>query len=206
MLPRAFYERWLAVLAPADGVALPATQWPAGLVEELMGRVAASAVADGLVLALGPLPCCNLSQSWLRHGRPPHSWHQDGALGHDFMAHDGKPAPPEAALAMRTLWMTLTPCGVDAPGLQWVDAAWPTLLSPPELTEAAVSARFGTQAMRHATMAAGDALCFDGLLLHRTHLDAGMHRSRMSLELRFFNAQALPARLAGSTWQALQLR
>lgn len=205
-MPRAFCERWLAVLAPADGAALPATQWPASLVDELLGHVAASAVADMLVQELGTAPVCNLSQSWLRHGRPPHSWHQDGALGHDFMAHDGRPAPPEAALAMRTLWMALTPCGVDAPGLQWVDAAWPTLLSPPELTEAAVSARFGTQAMRHATMAAGDALYFDGLLLHRTHLLATMRQARVSLELRFFNAQALPARLASSAWQVLQLR
>lgn len=185
---------------------MPATCWPAGLAEELLSQVATSAVADTLVQALGPAPCCNLSQSWLRRGHPPHSWHQDGALGHNFMAHAGQAPPPGAALELRTLWLALTPCGLDAPGLQWVDAALPALLAPPELAEAAVSARFGPQALRHAVLAAGDALCFDGLLLHRTHLDSTMRQARVSLELRFFSAHALPARLAGSRWQRLQLR
>lgn len=194
------------MLQPADGPALPATCWPAGLADELLGQVAASAVADALVQALGPAPRCNLSQSWLRRGRPPHSWHQDGALGHDFMAHAGRAPPADAALEMRTLWMALTACGRDAPGLQWVDAAAPALLAPQELAEAAVSARFGPQAFGHAVLAPGDALYFDGRLLHRTHLDSTMRLARVSLELRFFSAHALPARLAGSVWQPLQLR
>ena len=92
--------------------------------------MAVGAAAAPLVAALGPAPWCNLVQSWLRHGRPPHSWHQDGALRHHFLAHAGQPAPADAALQMQTLWIALTPCGEDAPSLQWVDAASALALEP----------------------------------------------------------------------------
>jgi ectoine hydroxylase-related dioxygenase (phytanoyl-CoA dioxygenase family) len=97
---------------------------------------------------------------------------------------------------MRTLWIALTPCGEDAPSLQWVAADMPLLLSPHELSPAAVMARFGATALQHAVLRAGDALLFDGLRLHRTHLTPAMTQPRRSLELRFFRAEALPARVA----------
>lgn len=198
-LPADAARRWRAALAPAvaDGVSRPLIDLPLDPAEVLC-TVAAAPVGAALEAALGPSPWCNLSQSWLRHGRPAHSWHQDGALRHDFMAHWGQPGPADALLELRTLWITLTPgCGREAPGLQWVDAERPELVLPTELTAEAVAARFGEASFRHAELEPGDALLFDGHLLHRTHLTPAMTQPRLSLELRFFRAEALPARVAG---------
>jgi hypothetical protein len=68
---------------------------------------------------------------------------------------------------------------------------------------AAVAARFGQHALRHAALQAGGALLFDGLCLHRTHLTPAMTQARRSLELRFFKAAALPPRVAGDAGQRL---
>lgn len=205
-LPAEAAQRWRALLTPTvvDGLSRPLVDLPldAGAV---LCTVAASPVAARLEAALGPAPWCNLSQSWLRHGRPPHGWHQDGALRHDFMAHWGRPGPADALLEMRTLWIALTPgCGRDAPGLQWVDAMIDELLSPTELTPDAVATRFGTTRFHHAELEPGDALLFDGHLLHRTHLTPAMSAARLSLELRFFRTAALPARVAGDTGRTLR--
>jgi ectoine hydroxylase-related dioxygenase (phytanoyl-CoA dioxygenase family) len=194
-LPATAVARWRAALEPSEGVSRPLTALPLDAAEVLQ-TVAASAAGPALVHALGAAPWCNLAQSWLRHGRPAHHWHQDGALKHDFLAHAGRHAPPDAALEMRTLWIALTPCGVHAPGLQWVNAELHRLLLPAELTEDAVATRFDAGAFEHAELQPGEALLFDGLLLHRTHLTAAMQAARLSLELRFFRADALPARVA----------
>ena len=196
LLPSETVRRWLAALATEGETARPLTELPLAA-GEVLGTVARSASAPQLEAALGPAPWCNLSQSWLRHGRPPHHWHQDGALRFDFLAHAGRPAPADALLELRTLWIALTPCGEDAPSLAWLDTPTPTLLSPDELTEAAVLQRFGAAAQQHAVLQAGDALLFDGTLLHRTHLTPAMHRPRLSLELRFFRAAEPQPRVAG---------
>lgn len=205
-LPAAAAQRWREALLPAlaDGISRPLVGLPLDPAA-VLAIVAAAPVRTALEAALGPSPWCNLSQSWLRHGRPPHSWHQDGALRHDFMAHWGRRGPADALLEMRTLWIALTPgCGRDAPGLQWVDATIDELLLPTELTPDAVAARFGPARLRHAELEPGDALLFDGHLLHRTHLTPAMSAARLSLELRFFRAAALPARVAGDTGRRLR--
>lgn len=201
LLPAALCAAWRAATADSEG-STPLNTLPLDAAAVLQA-VADSAAAAPLVCALGPAPWCNLAQSWLRSGRPAHHWHQDGALRHDFLAHAGQPAPADAALQMRTLWIALTPCGEEAPSLQWVHNTLPGLLSPPELTPEAVSARFGATALRHAVLQAGDALLFDGLCLHRTHLTPAMKQPRRSLELRFFSAQALPPRVAGDAGRRL---
>lgn len=200
-LPAAAAQRWLSALAPAvvDGLSRSLVDLPLDPAE-VLATVAQAPVAAELEAALGLAPWCNLSQSWLRHGRPPHGWHQDGALRHDFMAHRGRPGPAAALLELRTLWIALTPgCGRTAPGLQWVDAELRQLLLPTELSAESVAARFGEASFRHAELEPGAALLFDGRLLHRTHLTPAMSQARLSLELRFFRAEALPARLAGDT-------
>lgn len=201
LLPAATCVAWrrqVEALAPS----LPLTRLPLDA-DAVLAAVARSAAAPQLVEALGAAPWCNFSQSWLRSGRPAHLWHQDGALRHDFRAHDGAPAPGDAALDMRTLWIALTPCGIDAPSLQWVDATLRGLLSPSELLDDAVAARFGPALRRHAVLQPGDALLFDGLCLHRTHLLPTMTQARASLELRFFRAASLPARVAADAGKRL---
>lgn len=194
LLPAATCAAWLRQVEGLNR-SRPLTQLPLDA-DAVLDAVARSAAAPCLRQALGDAPWCDLSQSWLRSGRPPHLWHQDGALRHDFLAHEGFPAPADAALEMRTLWIALTPCGVDAPSLQWVDAPLPGLLLPCDLLDDAVAARFGPAARRQAVLQPGDALLFDGLCLHRTHLLPTMRQPRLSLELRFFRAESLPARVA----------
>lgn len=132
------------------------------------------------------------SQCWVRHGDPAHHWHQDGALHHDFRA-------PAAPLPLWTCWIALTRCGDDAPGLEWAEPSPDDLLAPDQLTDAAVRARFTT--LHRPRLEPGDALWFDGRLVHRTAV-AGPRR-RTSIELRFVPDGPLPARLAGETVQSI---
>ena len=166
---------------------------------EVLAALRASALSAAIVGRLGRGALCNLDQCWLRHQHPPasrpparhpHSWHQDGALGHDFSL----PADADGGLLeMLTCWIALDRCGLDAPGLAWIDRDTPTLLTPAELTDAALGAC--AAALVAPELDSGDALLFDGTLLHRTHVTAAMTRERKSFELRLFGAA--PARLAG---------
>jgi len=203
-LPPASCASWLNALSPLDGRSHPLTELSLSAVDVLQ-VVADSALGPLLQAALGPVPWCNLSQSWLRHGQPPHSWHQDGALRHDFMAHHGQAPPPGSALDMRTAWIALTPCGEFAPSLEWADTVQTRLLTPTELTDAHVAAAHAGHPFVQAFMAAGDVLLFDGLLLHRTYLSAAMSQRRASLELRFFRGDRLPPRVAGDVGLRLPL-
>lgn len=204
-LPAALCQGWLAALGEAadDGRSLPLPALPALDAREVLRAITASELRPSIEARLGPSPLCNLSQSWLRHGRPAHHWHQDGALRFDFMALAGQPAPADALLDMLTCWIALTPCGEHAPGLEWVATPTPRLLLPAELTEAAVHAAHGPAAFVQPRLQPGDALLFDGTLLHRTHLRPQMTLPRSSLELRFFRAGALPARVAADVYAPL---
>jgi len=134
------------------------------------------------------------SQCWVRRARPPHQWHQDGALHHDFIAQ-----PAGELLPMETCWIPLNDCGVDAPGLEWLDAEPGRMLAPAELSDAALRARYAADAFRHPPLTAGDALFFDGGQLHRTHVTPAMNQPRTSIELRFIAAGPVPPRLTRET-------
>jgi ectoine hydroxylase-related dioxygenase (phytanoyl-CoA dioxygenase family) len=143
----------------------------------------------------------------VRRARPPHHWHQDGALHFDFATLQGE-APADALLPMLTCWVPLDDCGVDAPGLEWLQPAPSSspvpLLRPAELSDAALRARFPASAFEHPALAAGDALLFDGALVHRTHALPTMTRSRTSIELRFVAGGPRPARLAAETLRPIR--
>ena len=179
----------LAAVDGLDGDAVTRSVWRGGL-RRLCEQV------------LGPRLACNLDQCWVRRQyasaaspplHAPHAWHQDGALRADFGAAPTLPEP----LPMLTCWIALTPCGVLAPGLQWVAEPLPQLLLPVELSAAQVRERFAAERWRQPALAAGDALLLHGSTLHRTHVTAAMTATRTSLELRLFSADRLPARLAG---------
>ena len=189
LLSEATVARWRSVLdaRPEGSLKLADAIDPSEVLAAL------APLRPALQAMLGARPCCDADECWVRRARPAHHWHQDGALRHDFLAQPGPP-PADALLAMRTLWIALTPCGVDAPGLEWAEPSAQRLLAPAELTEAAVDAAWPGRV--HPALDAGDALLFDGALLHRTHRTPAMHRARTSLELRFF-ADPPPARLAG---------
>lgn len=212
-LPPALCTRWLQAaeaamvcgggVPPLSSLRLPGV--PGIDIAEVLRAALASPLAEHIARRLGAAPLCNLDQCWLRRQAPPgqpghrpHGWHQDGALGHDFMtrADDG------GLLAMLTAWIALTPGGADAPALAWITAPARELLLPMQLTDAAVIERYGDE--RVATPGAllpGDVLLFDGTVLHRTQASTAMTQARTSLELRFF--AAAPPRLAGQRFVAL---
>jgi hypothetical protein len=202
-LPPDACRRWLAAAgSPGDPAPPSLLQAPAGVATDVLAALAASALRAPIEARLGAAPLCNLGQSRWRHGRPPHHWHQDGALRFDFIAHAGRPLPADALMPMLTCWIALTPCGEHAPGLQWAAAPTPALLMPGELTDTAVMSAHAATGFVQPCLQPGDAVLFDGTLLHRTHLTAQMTRQRTSLELRFFSAAALPQRVAGDVHRA----
>jgi hypothetical protein len=145
---------------------------------------------------------CDADASWIRRqyaparyppGHAPHSWHQDGALGFDFSA--AAMAAGTKPLRMLTCWIALTPCGVDAPGLELMAGDLQALLPPAELVDADVRARHGSAGFWRPSLEPGDALLFGGGVLHRTHVTPAMRHDRTSVELRFFAASDLPERL-----------
>ncbi len=152
---------------------------------------------------LGDALACDIDRCWVRRqyaprryppGHAPHSWHQDGALGFDFLDPKAAASDP-ALLSMLTCWIALTPCGVDAPGLEFIDREYEALLPLSALAEEAVRTRHDERAFSRPSLQAGDALVFKGGVLHHTHVRSDMALDRTSLELRFFAAASIPARL-----------
>jgi hypothetical protein len=117
-------------------------------------------------------------------------WHQDGA----FMGVD---------VRSLNIWLALTHCGDDAPGLDIVArrltelvrtggsafAAWAA--SPDAAEEIAAGA------LVRPVFDAGDALIFDHLNLHRTAIDPGMLRDRYAIETWLFGPSTYEAMTAG---------
>ncbi len=168
-----------------------------------------AALGPDLTAALAGPVAVNLDNAWLRRQYPlgagprwhaPHGWHQDGALGHDFLS---PPADDPGLVTMITTWIPLVACGVDAPGLTWVGPDRPDLLPLAALQPAAVDAQYPPAEHQRPALSPGDALWFGGGVLHRTHATAEMTAARTSVELRWLRADALPARLAAHAWRTL---
>ncbi|MGH9227191.1 MAG: phytanoyl-CoA dioxygenase family protein [Acidimicrobiales bacterium] len=116
------------------------------------------------------------------------NWHQDGAfLGRDVRSLN--------------LWMALSPCGVDAPGLDIVPRRFDEIL--PTGTEGALfdwsvsptvveEAAGGADAIVRPEFEPGDALLFDHMFLHRTGVSPGMTRERWAIENWFFAPSSYP--------------
>lgn len=185
-----------------------------------LGAINNSALVDVLLseIALGPAGCqirkmlgsnqilCDFDQAWIRkqyapHLYPPkhapHGWHQDGALGFDFLATNNQQQDMETLLPTVTCWIALTQCGVDAPGLEFFSQTIESLLLPEELNSHSINSRFSVDSFYTPQMDAGDALIFQGGTLHRTHVVKTMQSNRTSVELRFVCQHNIPQRLSG---------
>lgn len=117
----------------------------------------------------------------------PGGWHQDGAfLGEDVGAFN--------------LWISLSPCGVEAPGLDLVpkrfdhlvesgsdDAYFKWSLSDHDVEVAAAGVR-----IVRPEFEAGDALLFDHRLVHRTGTSPDMIHERHAIEAWWFSPSAFP--------------
>ncbi len=157
-------------------------------------------IANGLSAQVA----CDLDRSWIRRQyspnrypplHAPHGWHQDGALGFAFSSYPDGGYPSDALLSMVTCWIALDACGVEAPGLELMTERLTELLPPSELADDRVRRRFSADHVWRPAMQAGDALLFQGDVLHRTHVTPAMMRDRTSIELRFFAAENIPTRL-----------
>ncbi len=190
LLDVALATRWRTALAAQTAAAQRLAAFPDWPDLRLALRVLRRPIEE----RLGAAPQRVASQCWVRRATPPHAWHQDGALHHDFLARPGG-----TPLPMWTCWIALTDCGLDAPGLEWVAPSPRRLLAPAELSDEAVRRRFAAADFHRPALTAGDALLFDGSLLHRTHVTPSMRQQRTSVELRFIAAGAPPPRLAAET-------
>ena len=161
---------------------------------------------------LGPRLAIDADQCWVRRQYPgasapprhrPHSWHQDGALGFAFAQSGDATIPDDALLRLVTCWIPLTACGDDAPGLELVTDHVDRMLSPTQLADGAVEQRWPIRRRARPALEAGDALLFSGDVLHRTHVSAAMTRTRTSIELRCFRADAIPDRISRDAFVAV---
>ena len=122
-------------------------------------------------------------------------WHQDGAfLGPGIRALN--------------IWVALTPCGVDAPGLDLVprrfdgivETGTGTTYFPWGTGDEVVEQESGAYGVVRPPLEAGDLLFFDDLCLHRTATEPGMSRPRHAIELWSFGASAYPADQVPIVW------
>jgi hypothetical protein len=124
-------------------------------------------------------------------------WHQDGSfLGRGI------------GVRAINIWLTLTPCGVDAPGLDLVPRRLDEIVETgtggayfdwavgPEVVEK-VSAGVGVVRPRFE---AGDMLIFDDFYLHRTAVEPEMSRARYAIEMWSFAADAYPEGQVPLVW------
>jgi hypothetical protein len=157
---------------------------------ELLQVVEETGIGALVEAYLGERPALSANKCTLR--RVPvdtnTNWHQDGA----FLGRHARTV---------NLWLALSPCGTDAPGLDIVprrlDDVLPTgtdgalfdwSVSPTLVAEVAD----GPAAVVRPSFSPGDALLFDHLFLHRTGVDPGMTRERWAIETWFFAPSTYP--------------
>jgi hypothetical protein len=207
------------VIGPEQRFAPTASSFTLGVVfpdpelETLFATISKGKAGEFIQQRLGQPLACNVSQSWVRRQyaprnypplHAPHGWHQDGALGFDFLSYPDGAFPADALLPMITCWIGLEPCGVGAPGLEILRQPLTMLLPPAELREECVRARFRPEEFYRPEFAPGDAVLMRGDVLHRTFVTSGMTNDRTSIELRFFPAEQIPARLKGDRFLVLR--
>ena len=123
------------------------------------------------------------------------AWHQDGAfLGSGIRALN--------------IWVALSDCGVDAPGLDLLprrldhvvetgteDAVFDWAVGPAVVERLAVAAPVACPQFQM-----GDAMLFDDLCLHRTAINPTMTRPRYAIESWFFAPSSYPAGQVPLVW------
>jgi hypothetical protein len=137
---------------------------------------------------LGETALISVEKTTLRKAEPsvPGAWHQDGSFMGDARAVN--------------MWLALSRCGDEAPGLDIVPRRLDHFVrtrTDEAVIEAHVSQRAAEEAAGEAPILRpifdpGDALFFDGMLLHQTGSDPSMPRPRLGIENWFFGASTFP--------------
>jgi hypothetical protein len=141
---------------------------------------------------LGEPAMISVHKTTLRKAEPEvgGAWHQDGF----FMG-------PVRAL---NLWLSLSRCGDEAPGLDIVPRRVEDYLATGTegaelswtISEEEISAAAGTSGVIRPIFEPGDALFFDERFLHKTGSDPSMPKPRFAIENWFFGGSAFPAEYA----------
>jgi hypothetical protein len=125
-------------------------------------------------------------------------------------AHDGialcRSIIDTAPLARWTGFVDARYRALEAARAEGGPSAVDALLPPAVLTDVRVRARFAPNDFWRPALQPGDALVFRGDLVHRTHVTPAMTDDRTGIELRFFAADASPARLAGDRFFPISTR
>ena len=144
---------------------------------------------DTIAAHLGERPALSVNKSTLKRidGSTGGEWHQDGA----FLGQGIKTV---------NVWLSLSHCGRDAPGLDLVPARFDHVLETgtdgaafdwavgPGLVERVATER----PVIRPEFEPGDALLFDELFLHRTAAEPSMPRVRYAIETWFFAPSVYP--------------
>lgn len=146
---------------------------------------------------LGGPPVLSANKCTLRRVSPETvgGWHQDGAfLGTGIRAIN--------------LWLALSDCGRDAPGMdlvptrisQIVETGGPGAYFDWAASDAVVEQAAGAAGIVRPEFRAGDLLIFDDLMLHRTATESSMAHDRRAVELWSFSAAAYPEGHVALVW------
>jgi uncharacterized small protein (DUF1192 family) len=137
---------------------------------------------------LGEPALISVHKSTLRKADPsvPGAWHQDGKFMGDVRALN--------------LWLSLSHCGEDAPGLDIVPHRLQEFLAPASeqpglhmiISDDDARRAAGERGILRPTFAPGDALLFDDMFLHQTGSDPAMPNPRFAIECWFFGASGFP--------------
>jgi hypothetical protein len=203
-------QSWFAALPlPADAARLLGRNWVAGSggvlaadSPRLLFRLFETYEDVGLrqVVAdyLGERPVLSANKCTLRRVPLTAStdWHQDGA----FLGRRG--------IRVLNVWVALTDCGIDAPGLDVLPrrldhivetgtggAIFDWAVGPAVVEQLAVDATVLRPEFR-----AGDAVLFDEMYLHRTAIEPTMTRPRYAIESWFFAPTSYPAGQVPLVW------
>ncbi|MCW2958597.1 MAG: hypothetical protein JWP18_1400 [Solirubrobacterales bacterium] len=137
---------------------------------------------------LGEPGMLTLEKTTLRKAEPTvnGAWHQDGKFLGQVNAVN--------------LWLSLSRCGDEAPGLDIVPRRLDDLVTVTtdeavldyQVSQAGAEAAAGPKGIVRPIFEPGDALLFDELMLHQTASDPSMPNPRYAVESWFFGASAFP--------------
>ena len=137
---------------------------------------------------LGEPALISVHKSTLRKADPavPGAWHQDGK----FMG----------SVRALNVWLSLSHCGDDAPGLDIVPQRLQEFLAPASeqpglhmiISDADARRAAGERGIQRPVFAPGDVLLFDDMFLHQTASDPAMPNPRFAIECWFFGASGFP--------------
>jgi phytanoyl-CoA dioxygenase PhyH len=144
---------------------------------------------------LGEPALISVHKSTLRKADPsvPGAWHQDGK----FMG----------SVRALNVWLSLSHCGDDAPGLDVVPRRLQEFLAPASeqpglhmiISDDDARRAAGERGVQRPIFEPGDALLFDDMFLHQTGSDPGMGNPRFAIECWFFGASGFPEAYAPIT-------